>query len=352
MNVVVFRTDRIGDLVLTLPVAEAIKRRHPSARVTFVVQRYTRELALRAPHIDQVLDIPERDTDDVAALAGLLAPHAFTAAVFAYPRPGLARAARRARIPMRIGSAYRWYAPLFTDRIREHRHDATRHESAYNIRLLAPLDVDVEHVPLPQLRVSDEDARAAGEALRAAGIEEGRPFITMHPGSGGSAKDWSAARFGALARMLLAHDPALAVLVTGTDAERALMDVVRREAGDRAFLSAADLQLPVLSAVLSKTSLFCSNSTGPLHIAAAHGVPSLGFYPFLTACHPRRWGPLGPHSRVLTPEPAADCEACARGRCPRHDDMSRISVERAVDAAQVLYASTQGREPAEASAGR
>lgn len=351
MHVVVFRTDRIGDLVLTLPAAEAIRRRHPDARVTFVVQHYTRELALRAPFIDEIIAISDRDTRDVRACARMLAEHGFTHAVFAYPRPGLARAARRAGIPVRIGTGYRWYSLLFTDRIREHRHDAARHEAAYTIRLLAPLGVTADEVPAPRLRVFDADAAAARAVLGASGIGEGAPFVTMHPGSGGSAKDWSAGRFGALARALRAEDAATRVLVTGTHNERALMEQVAREGGAGVHVLAEDVQLPVLSAVLSKTMLFLSNSTGPLHIAAAHGVPVVGFYPFETPCHPRRWGPIGTQSRVLMPAPDTACRDCARGRCARHDDMARISVDDAQAAIRSLRAEGTDREPAGASAG-
>lgn len=365
MHVVVFRTDRIGDLVLTLPAAEAIHRRNPGARVTFVVQEYTRELALRAPFIDEIISISERDTRDVRACARMLEGHGFTHAVFAYPRPGLARAARRAGIPVRIGTGYRWYSPYFTDRIREHRHDAARHESAYTIGLLAPLGVTADEAPPPRLHVFAADADAARAVLAASGIGDGEPFVTMHPGSGGSAKDWSAARFGALARALRAEDSATPVLVTGTRSERALMEQVAREGGAGVHVLAGDVQLPVLSAVLSKTMLCLSNSTGPLHIATAHGVPVVGFYPFETACHPRRWGPIGTQSRVLMPASEAGCRDCARGRCALHDDMARISVDDAREAVRSLRAEVQAlragactpgaegtdREPAGASAG-
>jgi ADP-heptose:LPS heptosyltransferase len=357
-HVVMFRTDRIGDLVLTLPAAEAIRRRHPGARVTFMVQEYTRELALRSPFIDEVIAISDRDTRDVRGCARMLAERGFTHAVFAYPRPGLARAAWRAGIAMRIGTGYRWYSLLFTDRIREHRHDAARHESAYTLRLLVPLGVEADEASPPRLRVFDADAEAARTVLAASGIGEGQPFITMHPGSGGSAKDWSAERFGALARAMRAEDSATHVLVTGTRSERALMEQVARDGGEGVHLLAGDVQLPVLSAVLSKTMLFLSNSTGPLHIAAAHGVPIVGFYPFETACHPRRWGPIGTQSRVLAPEPDASCRDCARGRCSQHDDMARIAVGDALAAVHALRveALSQGaegtnREPAGASAG-
>ncbi|PLX25108.1 MAG: ADP-heptose--LPS heptosyltransferase, partial [Ignavibacteria bacterium] len=90
----IFRTDRIGDLVLTLPMAEAIKRHDPEAHVTFCVQDYTRSLAELNPWIDDILSIPARDLNGGdAAFSAELKHRGFDVAVFAYPRPRLSLAA-------------------------------------------------------------------------------------------------------------------------------------------------------------------------------------------------------------------------------------------------------------------
>jgi heptosyltransferase-3 len=106
----------------------------------------------------------------------------------------------------------------------------------------------------------------------------------------------------------------------------------------RIHLLREQFPLDILAAVLTQARLFVSNSTGPLHIAAACGVPVLGFYPFGNAVNARRWGPLAERGAVLSPTPDPTCTACRSGDCPSHDDMRRIPLSEALAAARELLA--------------
>src|SRR5512146_252019 len=101
MRVIVSRTDRIGDVVLTLPLCALLRQR--GARVIFVGRRYTRPVLEASPFVDEIMewdDVADAAPADQAAwLVGAKAD----AIVHAFPRPEIARAARRARIPIRIG---------------------------------------------------------------------------------------------------------------------------------------------------------------------------------------------------------------------------------------------------------
>jgi len=333
----IFRTDRIGDVILTLPMAEALKRYDPEAQVTFCVQEYTHELATLCPFVDDVISIPERDLSrERAGYVRALRDRHFDMALFAFPRPRLARAARRARIPVRVGTAFRWYAPLFTHRVHEHRQPSVMHERDYNLNLLRSVDITVPDDLLPRLDIPDTLSAEASAAIRAAGVRDEHPYGVLHPGSGGSAKDWPPERFAELASALVTAHPGLQLLLTGTTAERALMENVRRDAGTQVHMLEHPVSLALLAGILAGAEFTVANSTGPLHIAAAVGTPVLGLYPFARVTHPRRWGPLGPRAAVLTPDPEPQCRDCLRGRCSRHDDMRRISAQAAFTALMAL----------------
>lgn len=336
MHYCIFRTDRIGDLVLTLPMAEAITRCDPSARVTFCVQEYTRPLLSLASHVDDVIAIGGRDLDGgVRRFASTLRERKIDCAIFAYPRPRIALAAALAGVPERVGSHYRWYAPLFTRRRAEHRRSGDKHEMEYNLRLLEEIGIAVPGGLRPSLVVDTMRRSAARDVLQRAGIDPTASLIAVHPGSGGSARDWPADRFAELAAGLHAEIPLLQILVTGTPAELPLMETVA--AGDaRIRLLREKLPLDLLAAVLAEAKLFISNSTGPLHIAAACGVPVLGFYPFGRAVNARRWGPRAERAAVLAPISNPSCPACRTGDCSVHDDMRRIPVADALGTAREL----------------
>lgn len=333
MTYCIFRTDRIGDVLLTLPVAAAIKRQYPSARVLFCAQEYTSELVRLCPDVDEVVAIPDRDVPLFSAdFAARLRAQRIDTAVFAFPRPGLLLAAARAGIAVRVGTAYRWYSPLFTHRRREHRRGGGGHERDYNLALLQQLGIDVSSPTIPQLRITEALDAAARNLLTGAGIDSASRFVVLHPGSGGSAKDWPPEYFGELAAGLLRADPGLRVLLTGTRKEEALVQRVLSLAGEGATAFTADIPLQMLAAVLARAALVVANSTGPLHIAAAVGRPVIGLYPFQRDCHPRRWGPLGV-ADVFTPPVQEGCPRCAEENCDEHDDMRRIPVQDVLAAA-------------------
>lgn len=325
----IFRSDRIGDVVLTLPMAAAIKQAQPGATVSVLAQAYTAPLVRLSPHVDRVLEIEGRDVSGPqrSACTDMLREAHIDTALFAYPRPGLAIAAWRAGIPARIGTAYRAYSVLFNRRLREHRKDAVRHERDYNLSLLALAGFPEGDPSFPMLAIPESLRLGSRAILEREGLDPSRRFIVLHPGSGGSAKDWSPDQFGALAARLAGEMPDCAILITGSATEQALMRRVAEVVPGRAVAMRGAVTLPELAAVLSLADLCVANSTGPLHIAAAVGTPVIGLYPFERVCNPVRWGPLGPGAVVLTPDPVQECADCARLSCERHDRMDRLGVE-------------------------
>jgi ADP-heptose:LPS heptosyltransferase len=93
--------------------------------------------------------------------------------------------------------------------------------------------------------------------------------------------------------------------------------------------------LKELAAFIGSARLFISNSTGPLHIAAAVGTPVIAFYPPIRECSQRRWGPLTEKKMLFTADNAL-CERCKGGPCQGNDCMDQITVDRVVQAARKL----------------
>ncbi len=320
-RILLLRTDRIGDVVLTLPMVDMIRGRYPGASVTVLVRKYTRELVEAYPGVDSVITLgevgPDRDMFAEIRNGG------FDAAVHVYPRPEQAWLTWRARIPLRIGTAYRWYSFFFNGRIPDHRKHSGMHEAVLNARLLRALDIEPPDVIRPKLHPAPKHHEAAERLLERKGLRRDEGFVVLHPGSGGSARDWSPAGFSGLARELIGTG--VRVVVTGSQGEMDLADRIARDSGNAAISVAGDLTLMELAAFLSRARLFVSNSTGPLHIAAAVGTPVIGFYPPLAAAGVERWGPLG--ERVDTFVPSKDrCDKCRGTECQGNACMDQITV--------------------------
>ncbi len=317
------RTDRLGDLILSTPVATALKQAFPGAEVFFLARPYAAEILRIHPHVDGVLDFEAEGS--VPDLVKRLRAHRFDAVLALFPRPQLAWAFYRAGIPMRLGTGYRWFSMLFTHRIHEHRKDARRHEAEYNLQLLRPLGLTAAHVEF-HYRFSPQDE--AQIRTRLAELEIAEKIVVLHPGSGGSARDWPPASFAALAGYLC-QERNLQVVLTGNASEMPLLQLIRRQAQQKPIDLSGRLTLTELAGLLRRAALFVSNSTGPLHLAVMMGTPVMAFYPPITACRPERWGPYGHRSDVLMSR-VEECFRCRKSSERVCQCMFDISVAAAI----------------------
>ena len=332
---VVLRTDKIGDVVLSLPVAEAIKVSRPAAKVAYVTSRSTSDLARACPFVDRVVEYEESSTSWGATrrlardLKGLRAQ----AAVFLRPTLHTAIAAVLAGIPVRAGTAYRSYSLLFNRRVREHRRRAARHESQYNMDVLrAVLEVE-DRAYSPRIMVPESSRSYAEGALRDMGLKR-KTFVALHPGSAGSARNLPLASYAALADAI-EQDIGIPLVVTCGPNEADLigeMDGLRK-VKSRVLVGTA--RLLDLAAVIAEACIFVSGSTGPMHLASAVGTPTASFFSPARSCSPRRWAPIGATRKIIMP-PVAECTRCVGRECRHYDCMEKIETGPVVESIRAL----------------
>jgi len=254
---------------------------------------------------------------DHVPMPRLLATLRFDALFFPRPRADEAWCAWWHRVRLRIGSAYRWWSPLYNVRIADHRSTAQFHEAAYNVRMLEHITGRSYEVALVPPVVQESARRVVRDRIAEAGIGDCDRFIVLHPGGRGSAPRWK--KFPALAALLTAAIGDRHIVVTGTAAEAAecaaIIDHVPRAVNLCGALSLAELV-----ALIASADLLVANSTGVLHIAAALGIPVVGLFPSEPpALSPARWGPLGKSASVLsaTPIDVIEPQQVAQAVCQR-----------------------------------
>jgi heptosyltransferase-3 len=342
-NILIVRTDRIGDVVLTLPLVQVLRKNFPLARISFLVRTYTREIVEGQPGLDEVvLYDNEGVRKPFLAMLIELRHTDFDLAIVAFPRFRIALLLWLSRVKIRIGTGYRWYSFLFNKRVYEHRRSAEKHEFEYNLSLLKELGCDVPTDVTPTMTIQTAAIDAAAEEAKRLRLSSKDIVAVLHPGSGGSARDWSATNFSALAKKLATMG--WKVVVTGAENEEALVRNVVNGADVRIGTSVGVLSLKGLAAFIKSADLFVSNSTGPLHIAAAVGTPVIGFYPPIVACSPQRWGPITQKKIVFVPEQSR-CELCRGGTCTSNVCMEQIGVQQVVDAAtQLVMTNKRGKK--------
>jgi lipopolysaccharide heptosyltransferase I len=310
MNIAVVKLSSLGDVVHALPVAAALRRAFPRARLAWLVERREAALLRGNPLIDEVLCLDTRrwrQARDLTAVAeagralgqvwrqlrqasfdvaldlqGLLKSGLLTAATGARLRIGFA--ARRCREPLNA---------LFTNR-RVSPPPSARHVVDQLLALVEPLGVrDVS--PEFWLPAQPEAEAWVDRFLAATGLKPKDRLVVLNPGAGRSTKRWPTPHFVELARRLAAEAGAVVLVVWGP-AERELAQTIVDEVGHPCAVLVPPTDLHGLLAVLRRGSVVVAADTGPLHLAAAVGTPCVGLYGPTAA---ERNGPYGAGHRVV-----------------------------------------------------
>lgn len=321
-RILISRTDRIGDVVLSLPVTVELAKAYPGARVDFIIRKETIPLVSDQSGVAGIVEYdPSRGEREVASQ---IRQRDYQAVICLYPRPPLARIFARAGIPVRVGTARRWYSFRFTHRVNIGRRGSGRHEKDLNLDLLKPLGIQPDYSLVPKLVLTPQLQHETSSAVQALlTCKQGRPLVVIHPGDSGSAQNWSVERYVQLAELLVRDN--ILVIISGIPPERERhLAMFSPILGEKQILT-GQTDLRQLMVLLTGADLFVGGSTGPLHIAAAFGVPVVGLYGPIRTTTPDRWGPCGSGHTVFVPDvPVCKCKvgSCRLGNC-----MDRIAVE-------------------------
>jgi ADP-heptose:LPS heptosyltransferase len=257
-------------------------------------------------------------------------------AVFLRPTMKAAVAFLLAGIPRRVGTAYRYYSLLFNTRVKQHRKFAERHELEYNLDCLRAVMEVKDRTYTPKIEVDASADSLAGKVMDERGLKA-KDFVIIHPGSGGSARNLPLRSYAWLADFIESTYKTR-VLVTAGQGELDLVAEMDTHRSGRSLMLTGIPRLLDLAAVIGKAKLFISGSTGPMHLAAAVGTPTVCFFCPVRSCSPRRWGPVGDQNTIIMP-PVPECLTCRGSACEHFDCMALIGQDRILAALTPLLAS-------------
>lgn len=317
-RVCIFRTDGIGDLILTLPMVNAIKKINPNIEIHFIISERTYPLLKNQPHIKKVYFI-----ENIVKLPCFLKERNYDVAFF--PRPKLKEvfAAFMSKIPLRIGTSYRYYSFLLNHRVSEHRKYGEKSEAKHNLNLISSVsneEYEIELVP-PVVDYTSLQIIKSKYKLP-------EKFIIIHPGGAGSAPKLPIDKFIEFVN-IIANKYQKSVVITGSGTEKYLAQSICNKVRNLIDLS-SQLTLDELIALISLSEGVICNSTGVIHIAASLDKKIIGFYPNSPQVNSIRWGPISNKKIILTPNFESESEK---------DNMELISVEKIENAFIDLFIS-------------
>ena len=303
------RTDAIGDVILSLPVAAALKEKYPGCKITWIGKTYTEPILKAAVHVDHFMNYDQwltlNEKQQINELKALNAD----VIIHIYPQKKLAVAAKKSNIPIRIGTSHRIFHWLTCNKLVPlGRKNSLLHESQLNLRLCAPLGITVK--PLSAFTLNDvalQPTVSLPDSLSSL-PDKNKIRVVLHPCSQGSAREWGTASFLQLIHLLPADK--FQIFVSGTKEEGEKLTAFFEEAGNKIINITGKLTLDQLLRFYTMCSGIVAASTGPLHICSALGKNAIGIYPPIRPMHPGRWAPIGPKATFLVAE--KNCNDCRK----------------------------------------
>ncbi|MDF1611130.1 glycosyltransferase family 9 protein [Stygiobacter electus] len=327
-RILIVRTDRIGDVILTLPLASILKKYFPNSEITFLVRDYTKSLTKNNLFIDKTITLIEKNNKPKFFENINQLKNKFDVCVVAYPTFWVSLILFFSSIKIRIGSGYRWYSFLFNKKIYEHRKYGEHHELEYNVNLLKPLGI----FETPQkdkidfgIQIDNSFLNKIENFLNDNKILKDKKIIIVHPGSGGSAIDLPKEKMKYLVDEL-SKDKNIVLIITGSKNEKELCQSMI--VNENVINTAGEFNLNELIALISKAEVVIANSTGPIHIATALGKNIIGFYPKFAAASPKRWGPYT--SKAVLFQPSVCDGNCNRKKCQQFNCMNSIEINEVI----------------------
>ncbi len=340
-RIAVFRALALGDLTLTVPAFRALRRRFPSAEITYIGLPWTRAFMRRfTQYVDRIVEfagypgINEVPYDPQRTEAFLAEQRAY-----GYDVVIQMHGSGQTSNPFALALGGRVTVGHYVDTPppgltlgREWREE---HESVRTLALVGLLGADVHDVSLEFPILPDERLEAA-QLLKPL-ASHGGMWLGMHPGASVSVRRWPAQYFARVADHFAYHYGAQIVL-TGGPNEREIARAVAAHMTARPLDLSGQTSLGGLAAVIDSLDLFLTNDTGPSHIGYALGTPSVTLF---GPVHPARWEPLESGDHVILYQPVG-CNPCGLTECPIDLRCLRwIYPETVIDALEGLIAKRQ-----------
>jgi heptosyltransferase-2 len=314
--VLIIQTAFLGDVILTLPVAEAIRSVRKDALVDMLVIPSAAPVIAGHPDVREVIVYDKRGADTGARgflrVLRELKRRRYACAIVPHRSLRSALLARLAGIPVRAGFDRSAGRLLFT-RVVGYRGDL--HEIGRNLALLEALGAGAIPASPPGLYPSDAEKSAVTGFLESAGGGAGsRPVVAIAPGTAWNTKRWPADRFAALARSLAGHG--CRVVILGGPGDASLCAEISAAGGDGIVNACGKFSVLGSAELIRRSDLLVCNDSAPLHLGAAMRTPVLAIFGATVPSF--GFGPAGPLDAVVETHglPCRPCSVHGGDRCP------------------------------------
>ncbi|HNW39034.1 MAG TPA: lipopolysaccharide heptosyltransferase II [Candidatus Omnitrophota bacterium] len=311
-RILVSRTDRLGDVLLSTPVIKALRREFPQSYISMLVSPYTKEVLEGNPDLDEIITL-DKNQGWLAGFkfADFLRKKKFDLAIVLHPTTRVHLLIFLARIPKRLGYD-RKLGFLLTDRLKHAKQLGEKHESEYALDLVRYLGIDPidKNLCMP---IRTESEKWVEDLFSRAEIKPQDKLLVIHPAASCPSRIWPGERFAEVADCL-ARQYGFKVIIVSSPGDVQKAKAVAGNMHVPVLNLAGETNISQLASLLRRSHLFISTDSGPMHVATTFGVPVITIFGRNQAgLSPQRWGPLGEKKRIL--HKTVGCTVCLAHNC-------------------------------------
>lgn len=324
-RILVVKLDHIGDVLLATPVFSNLRKAFPESELHALTGAWSRVILENHPHVDEVLEY----NSPMFCRTGQ--PTTLKQAFQLY------RLLRRKKYDLLIELRGDWRFVMFSLlRITSKRINraslqiaskfgfaqfSDKHETTRNLDVLVRASIPTP-IHNTTFAVSPEDEKWVSNFLTSQQIRDEDSVIAIHPGSPIPLKRWLTGRYAEVADWLVSHKRAQ-ILFVGVKDEIPIINEIQGKMSAESKNIAGMTNIPQLASILRKCSIFIGNDSGPMHLAAAVGIKTIGLF---GPGDPQRFGPVGKYCQTIRKK--LDCPPCTGVSCKYGSEgcMSKIHI--------------------------
>jgi len=334
-NILLRSANWVGDAVMTTPAIRGVRRNFPGARISILAKPWVAPVFSNNRNIDQVIIYDAQGRHNgwtgLLRLARDLKRYRFDMAVLFQNAFEAALLAFLAEIPRRLGYCTDARSILLTDRVRATRKLKNGHQIDYYLGILKGAGLTTDDRAL-SITVTEKEKQVALHLLKQYGAGDPENVIGINPGAAfGTAKRWYPERYAALIKRL--HESCNAsFFIFGGAGEASLGSTISGLTGEYCINLCGKTSLREAIALINVCSLFITNDSGLMHVAAALDIPQVAI---IGPTDPINTGPVNSLSHIVCVP--TSCSPCLKPECPEdHRCMKKISVDLVFSEAESL----------------
>ena len=340
-RILLTRMKFIGDVVLTTPIIRSVRNAYPDAFIAYLGEKNAVSLLEHNPNLNEIIpfDFSCPTIVEQPRVAFQLRRKKFDLAIDLFNNPRSALLTYLSGAKVRVGAQRKGRGSLYTNRVQDDGRPKTAIE--FHNQFIKSVGVDPTSVKT-EIFLTNDERREARIYLQWLDHENNpldlrKSIVGIHPGATWPAKKWVPERFAELADMLAAKLGVQIVLLAGPGDSEAVDAVLRHSFSNIKVVR--NLPLRQLAAVISHCSLFIGNDAGPMHIAAAVDIPTIGIF---GPGEENIWFPYSEHGSIALRK-NVPCHPCHLDFCNREGDgymecMKLVTTEDVLETARKILA--------------